>query len=332
MKQLVDHTSIFCCPACSADIVTQDGLIICKKGCTIEIKEGIPDFANVGSRDPVVNDIETRVNAFYESTPFPDYEGMESINSLVAKAEKGGFANLLDHRIPHNINILEVGCGTGQLSNFLSYGQRNVFGTDLSHNSLQLAESFRQRNNLEHAGFYKMNLFKPCFKEGSFDLVICNGVLHHTGDPRSGFTRIAPLVKKGGYILIGLYNKYGRLTNDVRKVILKMFNGKLVNIDPRVRKAKLTGAKLAAWIRDQYYNPHESRHTIGEVLHWIDAQGFEFVSSMPSATGSGYEGSKNIFTKHARGNALTRLVVQLGLIAKTDNEGGFFIVIAQRKR
>ena len=328
MKQIRKHIDIFNCPACGADLKLLETKITCEKGHTYQINEQIPDFLTAAPS----NSVEEKISAFYETTPFPDYEGLESINSLVAKAEKGGFAKLLDRTIPHNTNILEVGCGTGQLSNFLSYGQRNVFAVDFSHNSLKLAEAFRQRNNLENAGFYRMNLFNPCFKNGSFDLVICNGVLHHTADPKAGFDSIASMVKKNGYILLGLYNKYGRLTNDVRGMILKMFNGKPVNLDPRVRKAKLTGAKREAWIKDQYYNPHESRHTIGEVLNWLHDRGFEFVSSIPSSSGSSYEGKRNIFIKHWHGYGITRLVTQLGLLLKRDNEGGFFIVVGKRKR
>ena len=36
--------------------------------------------------------------------------------------------------------ILEVGCGTGQLSNFLSRYNRKLFGIDLSESSLAMAE------------------------------------------------------------------------------------------------------------------------------------------------------------------------------------------------
>ena len=35
-----------------------------------------------------------------------------------------------------------------------------------------------------------MNLFKPCFKPEQFDVVLCNGVLHHTADPWGGFQSI----------------------------------------------------------------------------------------------------------------------------------------------
>jgi ubiquinone/menaquinone biosynthesis C-methylase UbiE len=54
-----------------------------------------------------------------------------------------------------------------------------------------------------------MNLFRPPFQDNSIDVLICNGVLHHTGDARKGFETLLRKVKLSGHILIGLYNSYG---------------------------------------------------------------------------------------------------------------------------
>ena len=63
-------------------------------------------------------------------------------------------------------------------------------------NSLKLGEKFRQENKIKNLKFVQMNLFKPVFKEEMFDVVICNGVLHHTSDPLLGFESISKTSKK----------------------------------------------------------------------------------------------------------------------------------------
>ena len=85
-------------------------------------------------------DVTEVVKSFYEENPCPNYEDVDSAWSLRRKAEEGIFARLLDEQIPYGARVLEIGCGTGQLSNFLGmrWG-RAVFGTDLCMNSLQLA-------------------------------------------------------------------------------------------------------------------------------------------------------------------------------------------------
>ena len=64
------------------------------------------------------------MKSFYEETPFPNYDDFDSVGSLIEKARQGRFAKLLDDQVPPGTRILECGCGTGQLTNFLSIANR----------------------------------------------------------------------------------------------------------------------------------------------------------------------------------------------------------------
>ena len=111
--------------------------------------------------DDSKEDVTERIKEFYEETPFPNYDDFDSAASLIDKAKRGVFARLLDEQIPFGIRILEAGCGTGQLSNFLSIANRTVFGTDICLNSLAMAMDFKKKNHLQRAHFLQMNLFRP---------------------------------------------------------------------------------------------------------------------------------------------------------------------------
>ncbi len=100
-------------------------------------------------------------------------------------------------------------------------------------NSLRLATDFKRRNALSRVEFVQMNLFRPCFPDGEFDLVISNGVLHHTSNPWLAFETISRLVKPGGYVLVGLYHRYGRLATDVRRRIFDMTGDRMRWLDRR---------------------------------------------------------------------------------------------------
>ena len=140
----------------------------------------------------VRSDVTQSVKAFYEENSFPNYEDIDSDWSLRDAAKRGIFGRLLDEQTPRNANVLEVGCGTGQLGNFMgmSWG-RSVFGADLCINSLSLGHRFKPSHGIDSTAFLQMNLFRPAFRPESFDLVVCNGVLHHTSDPELGFRSIA---------------------------------------------------------------------------------------------------------------------------------------------
>jgi SAM-dependent methyltransferase len=208
---------------------------------------------------------------------------------------------------------------------------RTVVGADLCLNSLRLAQGFKERNNLDNAHFFQMNLFRPCFKPGSFDLVISNGVLHHTSDPLLAFQRIATLVKPGGYILVGLYHKYGRLATDVRRLLFRVSGDRYKFLDRHAVDKRLSPAKRLAWFLDQYKNPHESKHTVGEVLGWLKQTGLEFVHSLPRTTALGNIGpDERLFEVDRLGSLTERLLVNLKMTITGHREGGFFIVIARK--
>jgi cyclopropane fatty-acyl-phospholipid synthase-like methyltransferase len=58
------------------------------------------------------------MHAFYERTPFPNYDDFDSAEALRLKARRGVFAKLLDEQIRPGSSILEFGCGTGATEQF----------------------------------------------------------------------------------------------------------------------------------------------------------------------------------------------------------------------
>ncbi len=334
-KIFAANAALFLCPKCGhAFDPGKDSVEWRCHGCgqVYPIGNGIPRlFWPTESTSGV--DVTETVKAFYEETPFPNYDALNSPERLRAKAEQGQFARLLNEQIPHGSRVLECGCGTGQLSNFLglTWG-RTVFGTDLCINSLTLGHSFKQAHHIEGVGFLQMNLFRPAFRPDSFDVVISNGVLHHTGDPRGGFRSILRCLRPGGHIIIGLYNTFGRLTTDARRLIFRLTGDHLTSLDPRLRRAALNQARRRAWFRDQYKHPHESKHSYDEVLRWFDEAGVEFIASIPKCVaGEKFASGDRLFTPHSRGSALDRLLVQLGMLLTGGREGGFFTMIGRKK-
>ena len=68
----------------------------------------------------------------------------------------------------------------GQLTNFLSIANRTVFGTDICLNSLRLGAAFRAQQPARPRAVPADEPVPAGFKPDSFDLVVSNGVLHHT--------------------------------------------------------------------------------------------------------------------------------------------------------
>jgi SAM-dependent methyltransferase len=327
------HADLFACPACTAPLHIERWSLDCdecERGFAWD--EGIPRLFWPTERTDG-RDVTAVVQTFYEETPFPNYDDLDTPDRLQAKAEQGLFARLLNEQIPHGATVLECGCGTGQLSNYLglTWG-RSVFGTDICLNSLRLAHGFKERHAIDGTCFLQMNLFRPAFRPESFDIVISNGVLHHTADPAGAFRSIVRCAKPGGFIIVGLYNSYGRLTTDLRRLAFRLTGDHLQFLDPRLRRARLGEARWQAWFRDQYKHPHESKHTFDEVLQWFDSTAVAFVNSDPKCSAAGrFSPDELLFEPHPRGTALQRVVVQLGMLVSGGGEGGFFVMIGRKR-
>jgi ubiquinone/menaquinone biosynthesis C-methylase UbiE len=241
------------------------------------------------------------------------------------------FARLLNEQIPYDARVVEIGCGTGQLTNFLAIAHRSVLGVDVCLNSLRLAEKFRAEHELERARFAQMNLFGLALKDGFFDYVISNGVLHHTADCRGAFRRISRLARPGGFVIVGLYNSFSRQLHYARVALFRLTGVTSRVLDPHFTRIGARG-KRDAWFQDQYCHPHETCHTLNEVLGWMEEEGLEFVNSIPQPeVGSELTLDEHLFEPRSPGTAVGRIISQLGHIGSGYREGGFFIVIGRRK-
>jgi len=323
---------LLCSPCHGADLNFDESQAVCTECGHSFVKEDgmwLMFCPHCGFDD--VTDITEKVKAFYEENPFPNYDEHDTLRSLIGKARQSNLPSALDSAIPYNSTVLEVGCGTGQLTNFLGISCRRVIGTDICINSLRLGEKFRKEHELDRVQFVQMNLFKPCFKPNQFDVILCSGVLHHTSEPFAGFQTLLPLLKSGGHIVIGMYNRYGRLLTDLRRQVFCRTGGRFKWIDPVLRSGSRSKAQKQAWFADQYSHPHESKHTIGEVLHWFDHTGIEFVRCvLPGRFVGPHTDVGNLFNPRERPTAPDRLFMQAREVFTGGREGGFFLIIGRK--
>jgi len=272
----------------------------------------------------------SKVQEFYEEAPFPNYNDVDDVAALVKGANTSVFGRLLREQIPVNASVLEVGCGTGQLSNYLAATcVARIYAADMTLASLRLGRKFAAEQSIRGVHFLQMNLFKPCIRPGSMDLVISNGVLHHTADSKAAFMIIAPLVKPGGHIIVGLYNHIGRLRTDLRRALRRALGDRVLLLDPHLRKP-LSPDKRRAWIRDQYIHPVERKHSMSEVLGWFEEAGFSFISSIPKIIGD-FSSDEKLFELVSAGRPVDRLMTETEMLFSSyGGAGGLFIMVGRR--
>jgi 2-polyprenyl-3-methyl-5-hydroxy-6-metoxy-1,4-benzoquinol methylase len=290
----------------------------------------------------MVTKVGEQVQSFYNKTPFPDYE-LDNFNSkedLIAATYE--FARLLDRSIPKNASIIDIGTGTGQLSAYLSLSRKNVWGIDFSDSSLNKAKALKKKLKLDSWTLKKVDILDK--KQISditekFDYVLSMGVLHHTGNAYQAFKNIQPLLKPKGHIAIGLYNTYGRLLLKKRIYLSKTFyknNNRVKDEYIRMQIGDIGDKERArGWWNDQYRHPHETTHTVGEVMKWFSQNGISYYNTTPSTGWSdpsrvyiaGVWNKNNTPTPHL----FQRIWTQLKWIWTTNREGGYWITFGRKK-
>ncbi|HJZ84300.1 MAG TPA: class I SAM-dependent methyltransferase [Polyangia bacterium] len=325
MRLSAAYAPLLACPACSGPLTT--GLECASCGVKYEAPDEIPDL-RVRAADART---ET-VREFYTTAPFPGYPPRLSLQGLRARAARSEFARLLDQAVPGDARVVEVGCGTGQMSLFLATAERVVVGADLTRASLALGAAAARRFGLSRVLFVETDVRAPGLRAGAFDVVYSSGVLHHTPDPRASFAALARLARPGGIIVLGLYNVYARLLHRLRRGLARATGFRLIPFDPVLRDRAAEPARREAWLRDQYQHPEEHRHTLAEVQSWFREHDVEYLRAYPSTLIAAPPLEAGQLFEPAEDNwGFENVLSQIGWVRSLAHEGGLFVTIGRRR-
>lgn len=287
--------------------------------------------------------VAEKVRAFYEANPFPAFDAIKYSTPEDVRARASPYATMLDGQLPLTARIADVGCGTGQLAVLLALRSgRHVVGVDFSSRSLQFGRSLKAKLGLANLTFAEGNVLELDLPSDSFDYVFCNGVLHHTPAPLTGFAQLVRITRPGGYVTVGLYNRYGRLWHRTLRWLYRRAGGSgraLAGWGIRRMLGRqyesLDLEKRRTWEADQFAHPHESVHTVGEVLGWFAYHGVEYAASVPPIALGADPGHVNMFPRrtHDARAALRRLgarMSELVWIWQLRWTGGYFLVVGRK--
>lgn len=144
-----------------------------------------------GARFPLVDFEPDLAPTFYDAVPF-DFSSLSEWRPapVLAAALEGQ---------PPGQRRLDAGCGAGRNVAGLLRGTEHVVVLDLSLRSLsQVATRFPVRPA-------RGSVLRMPFTDGSFDFVVCDGVIHCTPDPAGAIREGARVTRAGGRLYLGVY-------------------------------------------------------------------------------------------------------------------------------
>lgn len=124
----------------------------------------------------------------------------EAIDSF---AGVGYYFHLLDDM--EGARVLDLGSGSGMdsfLASLLAGPTGTVIGLDMTDAQRAKAESLRRRFGVRNVTFVKGYIDAAPFEDGSFDVVVSNGVINLAANKPQVFREIARLLRPGGRLAI----------------------------------------------------------------------------------------------------------------------------------
>ncbi|MBI3513767.1 MAG: class I SAM-dependent methyltransferase [Proteobacteria bacterium] len=224
----------------------------------------------------------SRVLAFYRELPFNYRESAKAHAQEIRRINAiSAVYPVLTPLLGTGSSLLDVGCGAGWFCLNAAYHHGCVVTgidfNDIAVNRAQrVAQALGVKATLETADLF---LFRPT---GQFDIVASMGVLHHTDDCHAAVRWICQeFVKPGGHVVVSLYHRHGR------RPLLDHFaqmraDGKTEDDmleEYRRLHPRPDAVYLRSWFRDQVLHPHETQHTLGELLPILEACGMSVVAT-----------------------------------------------------
>ncbi|MDR0723255.1 MAG: class I SAM-dependent methyltransferase [Treponema sp.] len=174
---------------------------------------------------------------------------------------------LLKH-IPKNCNtILDVGCGTGELTKKLVSYSKEIIGIDISENMIHEA---KKRNNDEKITYLKVSVEKY-FEEAdkTFDIIISIAALHHMDEEKILQMMKNKLTRNGKIVILDLV-KSETIGDWLLSILAALLNPWIMLI--MRRRIRVTKEERKAWDGhfryDNYLTIREAkkiaRHVLGK--------------------------------------------------------------------
>lgn len=148
------------------------------------------------------------IKEFYSKLKFPGpytIEDLEFYDDIICN----DYLKMYDNYILGASSVLDVGCGSGLITNFLARRHPHIqFDAVDFSDSIDYAMHFSEQHNITNITYYKQD-FLLFDSNRQYDVVFSNGVVHHIPEYQTAIDKIKKL--SANKIVIGIYNTYGKI-------------------------------------------------------------------------------------------------------------------------
>ena len=179
---------------------------------------------------------------------------------------------------------LDAGCGSGRaVRSLLKLGAKKVYAIDGGKGCVRNTTE-RNKEYADRLDVRLGSVLELPYPDDTFDFVHCDGVLHHTTNPRKGFSELLRVLKPAGKLVVGLYGCGGFLNFAI--YFARIFR----NVIPQniaLYICKWFSNNPVNWyaIMDCMYVPIRENYYEHEIKSWLEEALLENIQRMDSLWG-----------------------------------------------
>ena len=267
---------------------------------------------NIKTIGSINDDISQKIKSQYEENPYPRWRNGNPFNK-----QKFSTLQSINYEIRPNsistdlgdrqLKVLVAGCGTGQqILHSQIYKNAQVTGIDISLSSLAYAQRKIDELEINNVELIQMDILEVHLLEEHFDIILCSGVLHHMDDPLKGLNALLGILKKNGFLKLGLYSEAARqhiveAKNYIASKKLQPNEDNIRNFRETVFSGKVTGLNslikshdfyTISSCRDLCFHAKEHRFTISQLEETLKSNELKFLGFLHK------KGVKSLYKKY----------------------------------
>ena len=183
----------------------------------------------------------------------------------------------------HQIRVLDAGAGTGEML----VGCASVFpdvdftAIELSPTSLAIAKKNADYLGVENIRFFQKDIMELTPTDfGTFDIIICSGVIHHLSEPDRGLNKLVEFLGTNGIMPIYLYCQYSREPNIRIKEAVNIIESDPAKYKKRIRISRAFTNNYSAndaSMVDAYLHVNERLYTAKSIFELLTKAGLKFI-------------------------------------------------------